>query len=125
MTSRATFIYKICPELDWQSATEKGIFTGTQLDIEDGFIHFSPPEEVEATAAKHFSGQGGLVLVRFPVACLSAALKWEASRENILFPHFYAPLDPRLADRVWPLRLNGRKHIFPGDMTRETPDQEQ
>ena len=125
MTSRATFIYKICPELDWQSAAEKGIFTGTQLDIEDGFIHFSAPEEVEATAAKHFSGQDGLVLVRFPVASLSAALKWEASRENILFPHFYAPLDPRLADRVWPLRLNGRKHIFPEDMTRETPDQEQ
>ena len=124
MTSRATFIYKICPELDWQSAAEKGIFTGTQLDIEDGFIHFSPPEEVEATAAKHFSGQDGLVLVRFPVASLSAALKWEASRENILFPHFYAPLDPRLADRVWPLRLNGRKHIFPEDMTRDTPHQE-
>ena len=125
MTSRATFIYKICPELDWQSAAEKGIFTGTQLDIEDGFIHFSPPEEVEATAAKHFSGQDGLVLVRFPVAGLSAALKWEASRENILFPHFYAPLDPRLADIVWPLRLNGRKHVFPEYMTRETPDQEQ
>ena len=124
MTSRATFIYKICPELDWQSAAEKGIFTGTQLDIEDGFIHFSPPEEVEATATKHFSGQDGLVLVRFPVASLSAALKWEASRENILFPHFYAPLDRRLADSVWRLRLNGRKHIFPEDMTRYTPHQE-
>ena len=64
------------------------------------------------------------MLVRFPVASLTAALKWEASRDNILFPHFYAPLDPRLADRVWSLRLNGRKHIFPEDMTRETPYQE-
>ena len=123
MTSKVIFIYKICPEQDWRSAVEKGIFTGTQIDIEHGFIHFSPPEEVETTAANYFTGQDGLVLVRFPVASLSAALKWEASRDNILFPHFYAPLDPRLADRVWFLRLNGRKHIFPEDMTKETPYQ--
>ena len=124
MTSKVIFIYKICPEQDWRSAVEKGIFTGTQIDIEHGFIHFSPAEEVETTAAKYFAGQDGLLLVRFPVASLSAALKWEASRDNILFPHFYAPLDPRLSDRVWSLRLNGRKHIFPEDMTRETPYQE-
>ena len=54
MTSKVIFIYKICPEQDWRSAVEKGIFTGTQIDIEDGFIHFSPPEEVETTAAKYF-----------------------------------------------------------------------
>ena len=124
MTSKVIFIYKICREQDWRSAVEKGVFTGTQIDIEDGFIHFSPPEEVETTAAKYFAGQDGLVLVRFPVASLSAALKWEVSRDNILFPHFYAPLDPQLADRVWSLRLNGRKHIFPEDMIRETPYQE-
>lgn len=124
MTSKVIFIYKICPEQDWRSAVEKGVFTGTQIDIEDGFIHFSPPEEVATTATKYFAGQDGLVLVRFPVASLTAALKWEASRDNILFPHFYAPLDPRLSDRVWSLRLNGRKHIFPEDMTRETPYQE-
>ena len=124
MTSKVIFIYKICPEQDWRSAVKKGVFTGTQIDIEDGFIHFSPLEEGETTAAKYFAGQDGLVLVRFPVASLSGALKWEASRDNILFPHFYAPLDPRLADRVWSLRLNGRKHIFPEDMTRETPYQE-
>ncbi|MEC7628553.1 MAG: DUF952 domain-containing protein, partial [Pseudomonadota bacterium] len=117
MTSKVIFIYKICPEQDWRSAVQKGVFTGTQIDIEDGFIHFSPPEEVATTAAKYFAGQDGLVLVRFPVASLTAALKWEASRDNILFPHFYAPLDPRLSDRVWSLRLNGRKHIFPEDMT--------
>lgn len=125
MTPTAHFIYKICPEQDWHVATDKGIYTGTQLDFEDGFIHLSPPEAVVATAAKHFAGQDGLVLVRFLVADLSAALKWEASRDDILFPHFYAPLDPRLADRVWPLALNGRKHIFPEDMTIETPHQEQ
>ena len=124
MTSKATFIYKICPEQDWLSAADKGIFTGTQLDIEDGFIHLSPTEEVEATVAKYFAGQEGLVLVRFPVASLSADLKWEASSGDVLFPPFYAPLDPRLADRVWLLQLNVRKHIFPEDMTIDTPHQE-
>lgn len=117
MPTDATFIYKICPEHDWTRAMEKGIYTGALTDVEDGFIHFLTHDRIHVTAEKHFAGQAGLVPVRFPVAALGPALKWEPSRDGICFPHFYAPLDPGLADRVWPLPLNGRKHVFPEDMT--------
>ena len=107
-------IYKICPASLWQAAVADGIFRGSPIDLADGFIHFSTAAQAEETAAKYFAGQDDLVLVAFDDAMLGAEVRYEASRGGQLFPHLYAPLDPKLA--LWvkplPLRADGG-HIFP------------
>ena len=67
-------------------------FDGAPIDLADGFIHFSTAGQVDETAARHFAGQAGLLLVAVDAAALGAALKYEPSRGGALFPHLYAPL---------------------------------
>lgn len=107
-------IYKIAPETMWRAAETAGVFIGAPVDLADGFIHFSTAEQVRETAAKHFAGEAGLVLVAIDVARLSAALKWEPSRGGALFPHLYAPLSLDAVAWVRPLPLGAEgRHDFP------------
>ncbi len=107
-------IYKILPEAMWREAQRAGVFHGSEVDLRDGYIHFSTAEQAAETAAKHFSGQRDLVLLEVGADALGDALKWEPSRGGALFPHLYAPLDVTLVRRADPLPLGADgKHIFP------------
>ena len=86
----ADIIYKICPEALWREAEKAGRFDGAPVDLADGYIHFSTPEQVRETAAKHFAGQRDLLLVAVDAASLGSTLKWEVSRGGALLPHLYA-----------------------------------
>jgi uncharacterized protein (DUF952 family) len=105
-------IYKIIMQDEWTSAVASGVFTGSAIDVKDGFIHFSDGTQVRETANRYFSGQDGLVLIAFDAGAL-ALLKWEVSRGGALFPHLYGPLDPALALWVKPLPWDGVSHVFP------------
>ena len=87
-----TTIYKICERAEWRAAEAAGQFLGSALDTRDGFIHFSSAAQAVETAAKHFAKQTDLMLVAIDGAALGAALKWERSRNDDLFPHLYGPL---------------------------------
>jgi uncharacterized protein (DUF952 family) len=108
-------IFKIVPEQDWRKVPPGGVFTGSSVDLADGFIHFSAAEQVEETAARHFAGQDGLVLVAVDADALGPALRLEPSRGGALFPHLYGelPLTAVLWVRPLPLGPDGR-HSFPG-----------
>ena len=105
-------IYKICPARLWQEAVTDGVFRGSPIDLADGFIHFSTAAQVAETAARYFAGLDDLMLVAFDDGAIGP-VKYEPSRGGRLFPHLYAPLDPKLA--LWakplPLRTDGG-HIF-------------
>jgi uncharacterized protein (DUF952 family) len=109
-----TTIYKICSAELWREAERAGLFRGAPLDERDGFIHFSTAAQVAETAAKHFAGITGQVLVAVDAGLLSERLKWEPSRGGDLFPHLYGALS--LEAVRWavplPLGLDGR-HVFP------------
>ncbi len=107
-------IYKILSAAEWQEAERAGAFKGAGIDLNDGFIHFSTAEQAAETAAKHFAGRAGLVLVAVDAAKIGAALKWEVSRGGQLFPHLYASLAVRDAAWAKPLPLGpDGKHVFP------------
>jgi uncharacterized protein (DUF952 family) len=122
----AVILYKICTAKEWREAERAGAFHGSEVDIRDGYIHLSAPDQVVETAAKHFAPppnsplqgaerrEADLVLVAVDSAALGLALKWEPARGGVPFPHVYGPL--RLDAVVWvkPLRLgpDGR-HEFP------------
>ena len=107
-------IYKICPRALWQEAERTGLFRGSPLDRQDGFIHFSTAGQAVETAAKHFAGESDLVLVAVDAAALGGRLKWEPSRGGALFPHLYGDLSMEAVQRVvaLPLGPDGR-HVFP------------
>src|ERR1700754_711287 len=109
-----TTIYKICPAGLWAAAEKDGMFKGSPVDFEDGYIHFSTAAQVVETAARHFKEQDGLVLVTIDSDRLGPALRWEAARSGNLFPHLYGPLDLGAVISVSPLPLgpDGR-HQFP------------
>jgi uncharacterized protein (DUF952 family) len=108
------FIYKITPQAPWREAETHGRFTGAPIDVVDGFIHFSTAAQVKETAAKHFAGQTGLLLVAIDGTSLGAALKYEVSRGGALFPHLYGVLDLKAVLGVRPLPLGADGvHQFP------------
>lgn len=109
-------IYKITPEAPWRAAETAGAFAGAPVDLADGYIHFSTAEQARATAARHFSGQSGLLLVAVDAEALGAALRWEPSRGGALFPHLYGPLPMSAVRAVHPLPLGDDGHRFPTDL---------
>jgi uncharacterized protein (DUF952 family) len=109
-----TTIYKICEREAWRTAEAAGAFRGSDVDLRDGFIHFSTAAQVAGTSAKHFAGQCDLMLVAVDGEVLGPALKWERSRGDDLFPHLYAALPLSAVRWVRPLpdEIDGRR-VFP------------
>jgi uncharacterized protein (DUF952 family) len=110
----SNIVYKICDAAVWRNAEAAGKFHGAAIDERDGYIHFSSARQVQETAAKHFSGAAGLVLVAIDAGRLGSALQWEPAREGALFPHLYGELalDCVLWVKPLPLGADGR-HVFP------------
>jgi uncharacterized protein (DUF952 family) len=107
-------VLKICPAEDWRAAEAEGAFAGSDVDAADGFIHLSTWDQVAETAAKHYAGQEGLVLVSVAADRLGEALKWEESRGGDLFPHLYGPLPLSAVVAIDPLPLGSDgRHRFP------------
>ncbi|MDB5477209.1 MAG: hypothetical protein JWP49_2720 [Phenylobacterium sp.] len=93
-------IYKILHRTDWEAAANAGAYQGSALDRADGFIHFSTAAQAQETAARHFRGQAGLVVLEIEADDLGAALRWEPSRGGDLFPHLYGVLPASLVRGV-------------------------
>lgn len=109
-------IYKIFRASEWDAFRAAGRTDGAPVDLADGYIHFSTATQAAETAAKHFAGEEGLVLLAFNSDALGDALKWEPSRGGQLFPHLYRPLE--LSEMLWqkPLPLSDGGHVFPEGM---------
>jgi uncharacterized protein (DUF952 family) len=97
-------IYKICDASSWRDAERQGVFRGSADDQRDGYIHFSTAAQVPGTVRKHYFGKTGLFLIAVDADALGAALRWEPSRDDQLFPHLYSDLDLRAVTAVLDLR---------------------
>lgn len=112
-------VYKIVPAASWRANEASGVFTGSGVDVRDGFIHFSTAEQVRETAARHFAGVENLLLVA--VSADQLEIRWEPSRGGALFPHLYAPLP--IASVLWvrELPLVDGAHVFPELLQEREP----
>jgi uncharacterized protein (DUF952 family) len=108
-------IYKIVESQAWDEAMARGLFEGAPVDLADGFIHFSTEQQAAETAAKHFAGRSGLLLVACDDSAFGGQLVYEPSRGGALFPHLYGPLPTAQAlfARPLPLGADGA-HDFTG-----------
>jgi uncharacterized protein (DUF952 family) len=109
-----TVIYHACQASAWQAAVAAGVYEGSETDKQDGFIHFSDGKQIRDSVARYHAGKSDLVLLTVETAQLGPDLKWEASRNNNLYPHLYNNLSVQQVTSVDPLPLDGDgKHIFP------------
>ncbi len=106
-------IYKIFRAAEWAELKATGETAGAPVDLADGYVHFSTLEQAPETAASHFAGEEGLMLLAVEAEPLGDTLKWEVSRGGARFPHLYRNL--HLADVNWaqPLPLVDNIHQFP------------
>ena len=56
-------VYKIFRADEWAAFQAAGETLGAPVDLADGFVHFSTATQAAETAAKHFAGEDGLVLL--------------------------------------------------------------
>jgi len=94
-------VYKIVSPDAWALARKQGVLALADVDARDGFVHLSGADQVAETLALHFTDVEDLILVAFVAAKLGPDLRWEASRDGALFPHFYGGLATSLATDVW------------------------
>ncbi len=99
-------IYKIIRQPDWAAFQADGVYHGSDVDLADGFIHFSTRDQLAQTLALHYAGQTGLILLAVDSAVFdSQDLKWEEARNGQLFPHLYASMPITSVRSHWPLKL--------------------
>ena len=87
-------IFKILTPLEWENFQKEKIFSGSPLDIRDGFIHCSFKDQYLGVLERYFVGQRPLVLLTIDSNRLPKnSMKVEAyvSGESE-YPHVYAPL---------------------------------
>ncbi|MFD0858902.1 DUF952 domain-containing protein [Roseovarius aquimarinus] len=106
-------VYKIFRASEWAALRREGTSAGAPVDLADGYVHLSTPEQAAETAARHFANETELFLLGIETERLGEDLKWEPSRGGALFPHLYREL--RLSDVAWaqPLPLVDGVHRFP------------
>ena len=94
-------IYKVLRSGEWREAQQRGVFTGSPVDVRDGFIHFSTRDQLEETIARHVAGERDLVVLEVDPAALGEKLTWEPSRGGALFPHLYGELPLSAVLKWW------------------------
>lgn len=84
--------FKVLTAQQWADFERERVFRGAPVDIADGYIHLSTAEQLEATIAKYFAGQSGLMIAEVDLIQLGDRVRWEPARGGDLFPHIYAEL---------------------------------
>jgi uncharacterized protein (DUF952 family) len=93
-------LFHIAHLSDWNSASESGLYSVSSLASE-GFIHFSTRDQFLMTAGRYYVGVADLLLLEIDESLLEGdSLRFEASTNDELFPHYYASLPTSAVARV-------------------------
>lgn len=88
MSDTPTTAYKVLTAEEMAELEATGSFSGAPVDLADGYIHLSMPEQLTETVDKHFAGQSDLHVAAVDLAAFGD-IRWEESRGGQLFPHIY------------------------------------
>ena len=97
-------IFKILTAEHWTNAQELDFVPPMEVDLADGYMHFSTARQLGKTLELYFAGQNDVVVLAIDSQNIAHKLKWEPSRGGDLFPHLYGRLDK--SEIVWHETLN-------------------
>ncbi len=92
------FIYKILTKNEYEVFKKTDYYSGTEKDINDGFIHFSTKDQLIGTLEKYYKSEKNL--------------KWEESGK-LFFPHLYSKLNTKDLLEIHELNNLDTKFIIP------------
>lgn len=109
--------FKIVDAGEWARAEVLGAYEGSAVDLSDGYIHLSTAEQLAGTAARHYAGRAGLLLLTVALSRVEAPVVWEPSRGGALFPHIYGalPVAAVTARRTMSVAEDGVMTLGPAD----------
>ncbi|MEP1231694.1 MAG: DUF952 domain-containing protein [Litorimonas sp.] len=112
-TMSDSYAYKILRKLEYTTLKGQGVFTGSPVDAQDGFIHLSLAGQLQETLDKHYVDSADLTLVEVDLKACAGEVKFEVSRGGAKFPHLYGALEITAMRRIWPLAAdeNGRYQL--------------
>lgn len=86
-------LFKILTPKQWEDFQLSGIFKGSPLDIQDGYLHCSTSQQYQKVRRKFFANELEVILLHLDVKKISAPIKWETSPSSgEAYPHIYGNL---------------------------------
>ena len=105
-------VYKILSIEEWNKAQKSG-FINTNLDIKDGFIHFSTASQLATSLELYFSNHQEVILLLPNMKKIGANLKYEStkpdSKRNGFFAHLYGDLSTEDISKSWLIKREAFK----------------
>ena len=95
------YVYRVFSKIEFENFKNKKFFNGNEFDLKSGFIHLSKKEQLKGTLSKYFKNEKDLVIAEFKTENLTDYLRWEVSRNNKIFPHFYNNLEFTWLNKVY------------------------
>ena len=99
MNNTFNFVYRVFRKKELKEFRIKNLFRGNELDIDSGFIHLSTNQQIKETIKKYFKKEN-VYIVKFKVSDLEDSLRWEKSRNDEIFPHYYGTLKSSLIIKI-------------------------
>lgn len=114
---RDHYIYKVLTLDQWGTFKVNNVFTGSPVDIQDGYIHMSCVAQLKETLDKWYADQGQVALLQIEASVIESDLKYEVSRGGAEFPHLFADLPMTSVRKVWLVSPEGGVYSLPNDLT--------
>lgn len=114
---RDAYIYKALTLDQWAGFQAGRVFTGSPVDLADGFIHMSCAAQLKETLDKWYADQPKVALLEIEAASIEADLKYEISRGGAEFPHLFADLPLSSVGTVWLVSPDAGVYTLPKDLT--------
>jgi len=111
------FVYKMLTEEQWHVLESTGTFTGSPVDLKDGYIHLSAKDTVEKTTELYYKGVNVVALLQVKYESIKGETKWEFSASrNKHFPHLFRDLNKSDIGEVIMLKRSetgDKQFVFP------------
>ena len=99
MDNISNYVYRVFRKKELDEFRKNKLFRGNELDINSGFIHLCTNQQIKETINKYFKTEQTYI-VKFKISDLEDSLKWEKSRNDEIFPHYYGILESRLIIKI-------------------------
>ena len=99
MDNISNYVYRVFRKEELEEFRKSKLFRGNKLDINSGFIHLCTDQQIKETINKYFKTEKTYI-VKFKTSDLEDSLRWEKSRNDEIFPHYYGTLKSKLIVKI-------------------------